>query len=70
MKILTRKNTAEYECIQIKRSRTKFNFYKVASVDTNRWKNIIKSDLRTKNPSTKIYCLGTRSGKEIDLFPG
>lgn len=58
----------EYEQTQIKRSRIKFNFCKVSLTDTIRWKNVIEKDLNKKILDSKICCLGTRSGKEVDLF--
>lgn len=68
MEILPQKNIEEYEHLQIERSRAKFNFCKVSFADTVRWKNIIERDLKTKILDSKICCLGTRSGKEVDLF--
>ena len=68
MEIKKHKDINNYEKIQIERSRQKFDFCKVSYNDVSRWQKIIKEDLKKNHLNFRICCLGTRSGKEVDLF--
>ena len=64
MKIYKKKfSRSEYINEQIKRSESKFNFCKVSYEDVYGWFKILKN-----KKINKICCLGTRNGREIDLF--
>lgn len=64
MKIFEKKfRRDEYLDNQIKRSESKFNYCKVGYRHVEEWFKII-NDLKIK----KICCLGTRNGREVDIF--
>jgi hypothetical protein len=56
---------------QIDRSNSKFSFCKVAIDDVAAYRAVIVGDLVRRRPGQAIgplLCLGTRSGREVDLF--
>jgi hypothetical protein len=55
-----------YHDKQIERSIQKFEFCKVSVADTIRYKNLIKK-YKDKD-HLKLVCMGTRNGREVDLF--
>ena len=63
---------AEYVQIQVARSEAKFRFCKVSVEDVRRYASILgRHRLRAAQLGTSIgpiLCLGTRNGREIDLF--
>lgn len=64
MKIFGKKfSRDEYFNNQIKRSESKFSYCKVSYKHVEEWFKII-NDLKIK----KICCLGTRNGREVDIF--
>lgn len=68
MKIVELKQSREdYRRIQVERSRVKFSFCKVSIWSVLQWKNIISRSVK-ENVSGPILCLGTRNGREVDLF--
>lgn len=68
MQINEVKQTREdYFRTQIERSREKFDYCKVSVRCVTRWKEVIRRSSRN-NISGPIVCLGTRNGREIDLF--
>ena len=67
MRIFNKKFTREeYINNQIIRSNDKFEYCKVSIKDVINWYNILKkiNNIDVNN----ICCLGTRNGREIDLF--
>ena len=68
MKIVGVVQSREDYCkTQIKRSRQKFRFCKVSMSGVLRWRELINKDYG-KNLEGPILCLGTRNGREVDLF--
>ena len=72
MKVFKNKqNREQYIDAQVSRSNFKFGFCKVSISHAFRWKKII-SRIDTRNgvhlPADPILCLGTRNGREIDIF--
>ncbi len=72
MKIYEAKQSRQqYFQIQIKRSQTKFRFCKVSVADAIKYASVIQKYLPINNSnknSFKLVCMGTRNGREIDLF--
>ena len=66
MKVFKQHNRPAYISTQIKRSRQKFEYCKVSINHVINWKKIL--DKFSKLNKSKICCLGTRNGREIDLF--
>ena len=66
MKVIKSNSREEYLKTQIDRSNIKFSYCKVSLKHVLKWKKII----RNKNISRRgpIICMGTRNGREIDLF--
>lgn len=67
----TRMSRAEYLQTQIARSDAKFNYCKVSTDDARKYADIInrrRQRERDPDPVGPIVCLGTRNGREIDLF--
>lgn len=61
-----KRDRTEYLDIQIQRSRDKFQFCKVSHAHVRAWADIVsKFDPDLAGP---ICCMGTRNGREIDLF--
>jgi hypothetical protein len=61
----------EYFKTQIERSRSKFKYCKVSIKDTLNYINLIRGFNRyhqIKIRGTPLICLGTRNGREVDLF--
>lgn len=59
----------EYFDIQIKRSQQKFDYCKVSAKDALKYLRIIRRQLVIEDESgIKIACMGTRNGREVDLF--
>lgn len=60
----------EYRARQIARSESKFRFCKVSSSDVAKYRTIILHSLRLRGKPHEgpILCLGTRNGREVDLF--
>lgn len=60
----------EYIKAQVRRSNIKFSYCKVFYKDVVRYHNILLEDIKASGKGLKgpILCLGTRSGREIDLF--
>jgi hypothetical protein len=67
MKVLdTGESEAEYLKTQITRSKGKYGFCKVSYSHVRRWKGVMeRSGAPLEGP---ILCLGTRNGREVDLF--
>lgn len=65
MDIIKIKSKEEYIDTQIDRSRSKFSYCKVSVSDVMSFYRILQPTLNDKGP---ILCLGTRNGREIDLF--
>jgi len=65
MKIFNIENRNDYIETQIKRSHLKFNYSNVSTKETAFYKDKISSLNFENGP---ILCLGTRSGREVDLF--
>jgi hypothetical protein len=73
MKVLrVARSREEYLATQIARSEAKFSYCKVSVADVARYRAIIEADDgRRMQPRTSIgpiICLGTRNGREVDLF--
>lgn len=68
MKIIESKTRTEYLRIQIAASRKKFKYCKVSVACISRFKEIINRGNNNVNIKGPILCLGTRNGREIDLF--
>lgn len=67
----TQLSRAEYLRTQIERSNAKFNYCKVSAEDARKYAGVIsRRRLREPDPAPvgPIVCLGTRNGREIDLF--
>jgi len=62
----------EYINVQINRSKSKFSFCKVFFEDVEKYYQILLKDaeVNAAQLTGPILCLGTRSGREIDLFRG
>lgn len=61
----------QYTEIQIKRSQLKFDYCKVSLSDAVRYKQILERDRKLSGdtrPLGPILCLGTRNGREVDIF--
>ena len=61
----------EYIETQIVRSETKFHYCKVSTHDVVKYKKVIFEDMTSRGEKTDvgpILCLGTRNGREVDLF--
>lgn len=61
----------EYFDIQVNRSREKFQYCKVSARDVMKYREIIHKNLDLDGkgmPLGPILCLGTRNGREVDLF--
>jgi hypothetical protein len=66
-----RQSRREYLDTQIARSRSKFRYCKVSLRDVLRYHDVVSRDraLRGERGSAgPVLCLGTRSGREVDLF--
>jgi hypothetical protein len=66
-----RQSRGEYLDTQVARSRSKFRYCKVSLRDVLRYRDIVARDraLRGERGSPgPVLCLGTRSGREVDLF--
>jgi hypothetical protein len=65
-----RLSRAEYLTTQVARSQAKFGFCKVSVRDVARYRPLVLEDAarRPAGFSGPILCLGTRNGREIDLF--
>lgn len=71
MKIYSFKSRDEYIETQIERSEKKFDYCKVSMNDALNYMNKIRQYGRLKKtdfPETPLICLGTRNGREVDLF--
>jgi len=72
MKVFTGRQTRrEYEDTQIARSRSKFRYCKVSVHDVLRYRAVLLRDRALRRETGglgPVLCLGTRSGREIDLF--
>ena len=70
MKIFdTKQNRNDYFKTQIARSRKKFSYCKVSHNHVKTWKKVITGNFSViDNFKGPILCLGTRNGREIDLF--
>jgi Methyltransferase domain len=66
----SRLSRAEYLTTQITRSQRKFGFCKVSALDVDRYHHIVLADATRRGArfAGPILCLGTRNGREIDLF--
>ncbi|MCI0437675.1 MAG: class I SAM-dependent methyltransferase [Chloroflexi bacterium] len=61
----------EYLDTQKRRSDDKFSYCKVSVHDVIKYRNIIMNDMRKLDSNSgigPILCLGTRNGREVDLF--
>ena len=70
MKIFDTKQTRnDYFKTQIARSRQKFSFCKVSHTHVKTWKKVLTNNFNViDNYQGPILCLGSRNGREIDLF--
>lgn len=71
MKVFEYGSRQEYVETQIERSVQKFEYCKVSVHDVIKYRRIIKLDLARRRLETSIgpiLCLGTRNGRELDLF--
>lgn len=72
MKVFQEPQTrAEYFKLQISRSVDKFRFCKVSIHDVIKYQRIIRDQQASRGrraPLGPILCLGTRNGREVDLF--
>jgi hypothetical protein len=72
MEIFSHNNREEYIKTQIERSNSKFSYSKVSIKDAEKYYQIIKKDQAICSTSdikvNHILCLGTRNGREVDLF--
>lgn len=72
MKIFQNKQTRqEYFNTQVARSNSKFQFCKVSVTDVLKYRTIIRRDMAHRSIESDagpILCLGTRNGREVDLF--
>jgi SAM-dependent methyltransferase len=69
MRLLEIKDREEYLRLQIERSRLKFSYCKVAIEDTLSYAAILREYFaKPKMPIGPIACMGSRNGREIDLF--
>lgn len=71
MEVFEITSRADYVKTQIERSRSKFRYCKVAIADCLKYKRAILHDMQrlaSNRPLGPIACLGTRSGREVDLF--
>lgn len=66
MEVIKSNSRKEYLNTQIERSNKKFSYCKVSLKHVLKWKKIISNKNFSKNGP--IICLGTRNGREIDLF--
>lgn len=60
----------EYLDTQIRRSERKFRYCKVSAVDVVKYRHVLQHATRTAHPGPwgPVLCLGTRNGREVDLF--
>jgi hypothetical protein len=61
----------EYVDTQVARSRTKFRYCKVSIRDVLRYRTVLLRDRALRREAGSpgpVLCLGTRSGREVDLF--
>ena len=66
-----RQTRQEYLDTQVARSRSKFRYCKVSLHDVLRYRVILARDRRLQGDRHRpgpVLCLGTRSGREVDLF--
>jgi hypothetical protein len=66
-----RQTREEYLATQIARSRQKFGFCKVSAHDVARYRAILRRALAANGGAHAcgpVVCLGSRSGREVDLF--
>ena len=72
MKIFRHEDRQKYKETQIRRSNIKFNYCKVSVKDAVKYKSLLIHDLKIRNENKlrleNILCLGTRNGREVDLF--
>lgn len=66
MKVLNSGSREEYINTQIERSNLKFSYCKVSLNHVLKWEKILRHKNISKNGP--IICMGTRNGREIDLF--
>ena len=66
MKLFAKKQSRNEYCnTQIERSQSKFTYCKVAFNHVIKFKNIIE---KYEKPEGPVICMGTRNGREVDLF--
>lgn len=58
----------EYFQMQIDRSRSKFSYCKVSIKDTLQYVNILRECFNGTGNIGPVICMGTRNGREVDLF--
>jgi hypothetical protein len=66
-----RQTRQQYVATQVARSRSKFRYCKVSIHDVLRYRVVLRRDralLREAGDLGPVLCLGTRSGREVDLF--
>lgn len=72
MKVFPKQQTRqEYIETQIARSQAKFRFCKVSVHDVAKYRSVLLQDRARRSESLNvgpILCLGTRNGREVDLF--
>lgn len=66
----TQQSREEYFSAQIRRSESKYQYCKVSVHDVSKYKELLRHEISTvKNACLgPIVCLGTRNGREVDLF--
>lgn len=66
MKVIELESREEYIKVQIERSEQKFQYCKVSINHVYSWRQILR---KNKIPDPKrVLCMGTRNGREVDLF--
>ena len=71
MKIFATPQTREdYVATQIQRSESKFRYCKVSVHDARKYHQILRQDVGRNGafPAGPVLCLGTRNGREVDIF--
>lgn len=69
---VTNQTREEYVATQVARATAKFGYCKVSMRDVLRYRAILARDLRARGTAWStlgpVLCLGTRNGREVDLF--
>lgn len=71
MKIFpAQRSREEYLHTQVCRSESKFRYRKVSAADAVKYRKVLQHATRKASPAARgpVLCLGTRNGREIDVF--